>query len=457
MSSRLLALAACAAALVSGTASARAAAPGTPLSLRECLALALSHNPTLQAAHAVVRGSEAGVSGAWGGILPHLSPLTYGYSQSYYSKSDTATKIFFGNAVLTGRPVGYTAQGDHSMNLALSTDVFSFARWSELTRSRKELEASETSAIDTRESVAFATVQSYYDLVGAEKRRDVAIEAAGNARERMIRAKAFYNVGSSSRGDVSKAVRDHAQSQVDSIAAENVVAVSRARLAATLGIDPAAPLEVVSDLDDSTQPAPVVGNEDAGIVVGRRADVVASQARVAAAEAGHSVAKASILPSLSLSVNDSWSANHSLVPGSIDKNFTLTYFAQLSVPLFDVVGNRARIAQAAAAAEQAHFQLQERRQAATQDLVSARTSTRQVAAQVSAARTAVSAAEDDYDFSRERFRVGAGTSLELEDAQLGLKRARLSLIDALVQAKVADAALARAEGRSLVDGLGSAR
>ena len=235
------------------------------------------------------------------------------------------------------------------------------------------------------------------------------------------------------------------------------MAIARARLAATLGVDPSAPLEVVADLDESIQPASVNSTEDVNTVIRRRADVIAMEARVAAAEAGHAVAKASILPSLSLSVQDSWSANHSIVPNSFDKNFTLTYFAQLSLPLFDVIGNRARIAQAAATAEQTHFLLQGREQAAAQDLVTARTSSQQATAQVAAARTAVSAAEDDYDFSRERFRVGAGTSLELEDAQLGLKRARLSLIDALVQTKVAEAALARAEGRSLVEGTGSTR
>ncbi len=442
--------------MVAGAASARAADAGQPLTLRECLGLALTHNPSLQGAAAGVKGSEAGVTGAWGSILPRLGAYGYSVTQTYVSKADSQTFNFLGQKFVRQAHPSYTNPESHGMDISLSSEVLSFATWSNLRRSRKELEASNSSLIDTRETVAFTTVQHYYDLVGAEKRRDVAIEAVGNARERTTRAKAFYGVGNASRGDVSKAVRDLAQAQVDSIAAENAVSVSRARLAATLGVDPSAPLAVVTDIDDAA-PQSSAGAEPVSSVIDRRADVRAMQARVAAAEAGRSAAKASILPSLTLSASNNWSANSWLLPGSINQNFQLTYAAQFSLPIFDVIGNKARIGQASANAEQAHFQLQESRQAAAADLVAARTSVEQASAQVAAARTAVSAAEDDYDFSRERFRVGAGTSLELEDAQLGLKRARLSLIDALVQAKVAEAALARAEGRSLVEGIGSTR
>lgn len=456
ISSRVLAGVTCIAVWTGMTSVALAAEPNQPLTLRDCLSMAVAQNPTLQGAAAGVKGSQAGVAGAWGGILPRFGAYGYSVSQTYVSKADSQSFNFRGQTFGQAAHGSYTNPTNHGMDLTVSTEVLSFGRWSELTRNRRELEATQSSLVDTRETVAFTTVQNYYDLVGAEKRRDVAIEAAGNARERMTRAKAFYTVGNASRGDVSKAVRDLAQAQVDSIAAENAVSVSRARLAATLGIDPASPLEVVTDLDDASV-MPSANTEAVTAVIDRRADVRAMQARVAAAEAGRASAKASILPSITLSASNNWGANKWLLPGSIDKNFQLTYAAQLSLPIFDVIGNKSRISQASASAEQAHFQLQERRQAAAADLVSARTSVAQASAQVAAARTAVSAAEDDYDFSRERFRVGAGTSLELEDAQLGLKRARLSLIDALVQAKVAEAALARAEGRSLVDGAGSTR
>src|SRR5438445_13361936 len=105
----------------------------------------------------------------------------------------------------------------------------------------------------------------------------------------------------------------------------------------------------------------------------------------------------------------------------------------MTVPVFNWQTTHAQIAEAEAVAEEERWTREARRQAATQELVAARIGVEQAAAQLTLARTAVAAAEDDYAFSRERYRVGAGTSLELEDAQLGLERARVSLIDALVQ------------------------
>ena len=153
---------------------------------------------------------------------------------------------------------------------------------------------------------------------------------------------------------------------------------------------------------------------------------------------------------MSVSLYNSWSSNKFFFRDPLTRNYAWTLSMDMTVPILNWQSTRALIDEAAAVAEQARFTLEARRQTATQELVAARISVQQAALQLELARKGLAAAEDDYVFSRERFRVGAGTSLELQDAQLGLSRARVSQIDALVQAKVAEASLAHAEGRSIL-------
>jgi outer membrane protein len=56
-------------------------------------------------------------------------------------------------------------------------------------------------------------------------------------------------------------------------------------------------------------------------------------------------------------------------------------------------------------------------------------------------------ARQSLSLAEERFRVGAGSTLEVRDAQLSLTRAELSLLENRIDVEVARYALERAAGR----------
>jgi outer membrane protein TolC len=444
-----------------------------PLTLNECLRIALDRNPSVLGARAAVRSGTAGVSGALAPLVPHLGTFSMGYSRDYYGPRQRT--VIFNGIQFPGESPGYTGPPQFYMQLGLTTELLSLYRWKDLDRARIVEGATRIEEQDARSTVALATVEDYYGLVGAEKRLDVAIEAAGNARERQGRARAFYEVGNVSRGDVSKATRDLAQAELDSIAAENSVSVARARLAATMGLDPTTTLRVVSDLESPISSGSTGSSElaQAGAatvpdlsatrentaparrIIENRPDIRALRARAEAADAQRASTAASLLPSLSASLYNRWDAND--FPGSapLSRNYSWSLSFDLSVPILDWQANHARVIEAEALAEESRYTLESRRQTASQELVSARLAVREASARLEVAKKGLLAAEDDYAFSRERFRVGAGTSLELSDAQLGLSRARLSYIDAQVQARLAEAQLAHAEGREIAPGVES--
>jgi outer membrane protein TolC len=58
----------------------------------------------------------------------------------------------------------------------------------------------------------------------------------------------------------------------------------------------------------------------------------------------------------------------------------------------------------------------------------------------------VASAEEDHKFSKGRYELGAGTYLDLLNAEVSLQQARQQLVEALADARVAEAALERAIG-----------
>jgi outer membrane protein TolC len=65
---------------------------------------------------------------------------------------------------------------------------------------------------------------------------------------------------------------------------------------------------------------------------------------------------------------------------------------------------------------------------------------------IDVAQEGVASAEEDHKFSKSRYELGAGTYLDLLTAEVSLEEARQQLVEALADARVAEAALERAIG-----------
>jgi outer membrane protein TolC len=62
------------------------------------------------------------------------------------------------------------------------------------------------------------------------------------------------------------------------------------------------------------------------------------------------------------------------------------------------------------------------------------------------AKEGLASAEEDYKFSKGRYDLGAGTILDLLNAEVSLAQAKQSYVESLADAHVAEAALERAVG-----------
>ena len=121
----------------------------------------------------------------------------------------------------------------------------------------------------------------------------------------------------------------------------------------------------------------------------------------------------------------------------------------ISLPLFDGLNRERRVAEARVAESDARLAVTAREQQLRADVragvLNLQTSYRSAALQ----REVAANAAEELRLARERFRLGAGTSLEVTDAQTRLAEAERAVIDAVYTYHKSLAALEALVGRSL--------
>jgi outer membrane protein len=237
-----------------------------------------------------------------------------------------------------------------------------------------------------------------------------------------------------------------AQSQASTIRAQLILSRndrdrSRLDLLRTLNL----PLNTPIQLSDSLAGLPaeqLPGETDAiDQALRGRADLLAADRQLVAAERAVTAIRAERLPSVAIFGDQ----------GVVGKNWshllnTYTWGLQLSLPLFDGFRREARIEEQRATAREVDVRLGDLRQqtaievrGALLDLASARE-------QVDAARERLRFADQEVAQARERFRAGVSGNADVIAASLSLNAARTLVVDALTAYQSARVSLARAQG-----------
>lgn len=224
----------------------------------------------------------------------------------------------------------------------------------------------------------------------------------------------------------SRAARD--RTMIDLVRALNLPVGSRLALADSLGaLDSTG---VSTDEQQATRRA-----------LQSRPDLIAAQARVAAARQSVSSVRAERLPTLSLVGDDGFnglSYSHLLN--------TYEYGFQLSVPILDGFRREGRVQEQEGVVREAEIQQHDIEQQAAADVRGALIDLHSASEQVGATRERLGLAEQEVAQARERFRAGVAGNADVITALLSLTTAHTAVIDAQTSYQTARVALARAQG-----------
>lgn len=429
---------------VAGTGAARAADVPTdrPLTVEECVSIALSRSPALGVAQAQVQSAEGVRLSRWSGVLPRVSAGT------------SAGKIHSNNQ-RSVRDIGLGPQeirypsadlDSYGYDLTANLTVLDWSSWRGLQASGSDIASARAGEESSRETVAYNVRRQYYEYLRSIKLAGVAREAEELARRQLERTEALFDLGSVTRGDVLSARVEVAQTELNRISAENSVAVQRARLAREMGLPVDAPLEIVEEMGGPTRTIDVEGG---GTTLSNRGDVRQSRYRLESARTNLSAARGGYLPSLCLQWNYRWNDNERPdLFDSFDYNTSWSVFLNVSVPIFDGLATRGSVTQARASVISRERSQRDLELQAALEIEEARLAIDQAEKQVASATEGVALAEENHRLRQQMYEVGAATLLEVQTAQVDLTRARVSHVEALAGLRQAEALYARVTGRA---------
>ena len=393
---------------------------GATYGVIEVVDLALCQNPKTHESWANARAQAAQVGVAQSAYLPDLDGKA-GRSKIHTDSERTNTS---------------------SASLTLSWLLYdSGARSANLENARQLLSAAASTLDATVQNVFFSALQAYYNTQAARAAVIAAQESEKASRESLTAAEVRYRVGTGTPADRLQAQTAWSQATLNRIKAEGIVKIAYGTLANVMGLDANQPL-LLANIPESTPGASFERDVEALIADARqkRPDLKAAEAQVKAAQSSIDYARASGLPTLSLSAGPSWADTGNQTTHGDAIGLTLT------LPLFSGFETTYKVRAAQAKADVASAQRDAINQQIALDVWSAYQSLTTATQTFRTSTDLLASAEQSERVALGRYKAGVGNILDVLNAQSALATARLQRIQALLDWHVSRAALAKALG-----------
>ncbi|HET7564196.1 MAG TPA: TolC family protein [Gemmatimonadaceae bacterium] len=474
------------------TDTTQSAPQGPVLTLDQAITLALKNNPTHLQTVNNRSTANAAVRTAYGQLLPSLSASIGGG----YRKS--------GAQPFQGLNLGATADvvsSNYSLNVGYRLGVAQFLQPS---LASANANAAQADINGSAANVRMLVTQQYLTALESQAKAALQDTLVTQAQGQLELAKARLAVGSGTQLDVSKAEVTLGQAQVAALQAHDQVEIDKLTLFQQMGVPQPADVQLVSTF--TVEPVPITLDSALDLAHSRNPALQALRARDKAAGVNVKVAKSQYLPTLSFNTGwggytQSFTSNDyavatarqsklqqregcfsqdslrvgaglpsiSSICSGIDFGpadaaaarrandvfpfgFTSSpwsFNVSISLPIFDGFQREQNLQQAQANRNDARYQVRAQELQLTQAVTSAyltlETEQKTIAMQQHNAETA----RQGLELAQEKYRVGAATFLDLNDATVTYAQAENAYITAIYDYHKAFATLESAVGRPL--------
>lgn len=345
-------------------------------------------------------------------FLPSFSMSTSGSRGSGFAQDQGGRNIQFTSQTLNGSLSGQINLFDGFANIA------------SLRRSQHTLHASELAYDQTRQTVAFDVANNFLLYVNGGQLVIIQQENLESQRQLLTQIEEFVNVGSRPISDLYQQQAETAQAELNVLTAERDAELSKARLIQVLQLDPRGEYEFVAPRyeDIPVVPQDYDLRELFDIAFASRDDLAAQEARIRAAQQGIRVAKSVYWPRVGLggSYRSNYSPNDPMNRSFADQlegnrgnslGFTISY------PLFNNFSRSTQVQQAEVQYRNAMLEMESLKQNAALQVRQGYLEYEAARKSLEVSETQVLAAERALEASQNRYNVGAGTLVELSQAQ----------------------------------------
>ncbi|HKW42276.1 MAG TPA: TolC family protein [Gemmatimonadales bacterium] len=415
--------------------------PQLQITLAEAIRRALDVQPAMVQARGDVRNAGASNLAAAGAFLPTIN---VGGSSNLSSPNRYNTS--------TGQQVFAPSNTSYSGSLSLNLNLFDgFQRLSSKRAAAANEAAADAGLVNQRYQMSAATAQVFFAALATEELVRVGKAQVDRAKEELQISVNKFTAGAATRSDTLTATVDLGNARLSLLQAEANLATAQANLGRQIGVD-----QLVRALPDTSLPPPpdTTGFRVQALESSPVVEQTEAKARAAGAQA--SVAHSEYWPNLSVSYSNGYTGVDSmrrigLTPWSTTQNYVNNWALRFSLSwtIFNGFSREADqvstsvlrdVAQATAADTRRQMNAQ-----LTQQIAALFTAH----AQISITGANVAAATEARRVTQERYRLGAGTLLDLLTAEANMTQAQVNEVQARYNYLVARAQVEALVGHPL--------
>ncbi|QWG16073.1 TolC family outer membrane protein [Bradyrhizobium sediminis] len=410
--------------------------PALADTIEAALVRAYQNNPQLNAQRASVRATDESVPQALSGYRPRVAvtgSAGYQYTDTLTTSGGTPTNIVRTNI--------HGANAPRSLGATVSQTLFNGQQTANKTRAAESQVSGAREALRVLEqTVLLSGATIYMDYL-----RDSAIVEVQKSNVRVLeqtlkQTRDRFNVGEVTRTDVAQSEAQLAAGKTQLLTAEANLTTTRSKFRQIIGNEPEAlaPGSPVDRFLPATLPSAV----EVGLT--QNPNVTAAMFGIDVSYLQVKVNEGALLPTVSLQASVQQSYEQTM---TIYRSFSAAAVAQLSVPVYQGGAEYSLIRQSKETLAQQRLNLEQVRDQARANVVTAWGQLVAGKAQVQSAQAQVTASEIALNGVREEAKAGQRTTLDVLNAQQALVNARVALVTAQHDRVVASYAVLNAVGR----------
>ncbi|RPH88736.1 MAG: TolC family protein [Desulfobacteraceae bacterium] len=408
-----------------------------PLTLPDCIRIALEANPAGRAASAGVQGAKEAVGEAQAPFYPELG------LQAGYHRFQSHAFLPGWVRIPPGSPTVVGPTDDWLGGLRARYTLYDFGERNAHTliaKARQGLAEEEQSRI--RQDIILSVYHGFYGLTSALEAKRVADQNLDRSRDHLRLTSLKKEAGAVPKADVLRAQVEVSNAQLALVRAENLIRLARGNLNLSLGRPAEAPVAVASASQTLIRPEQMDLYLSMEQAAQSRPEIKAALKKIEVSQGNIQAAWSAYGPRLRAEGSYGW-RDSDFLPQDEDWAVGVT----LEWPLFTGFARKHRLARAKADLSKEEAEAERLKLAVRQEVWNAFSRVTEMYQTLETTQTLVQDALESHRLSRERYEAGAGTITELLDAQTALARAQATRVEAEWDYRISLAQFKRAAGK----------
>ena len=415
------------------------------ITLEQALKIALSENVSVKVADLEIKRSEYAKKGAYAALYPAID-LTGSYQRTLKKQVMYMT--------MNGQSMGIEVGKSNTINAGVSAamPVVNAQLWGSLKLSALDVELAVEKARSSRLDMVTQVKNAYFGTLMAKEAFDVYKQVYENAVQNLEETQKKFDAQKVSEFELVRAKTSVANAIPNVYNAESSIILALWQLKAVLGVDLDMNLDVAGKLDDYSQQMFYDIHQHDSVSLDNNSTMKQLAIQVEQLAQNIKLQKYANIPSLALAFSFSYM---SMADDVSFKEFPWTPYStvglSLNIPIFAGTKRYQAIRQAKNQHQQVKLQVENTERQLKIAIRQSLNSMEMNMKSYYAAESAVESAQKAYDIAEASYKLGRGTLLDLNDAQLALTQSQLAKSQAVYNFITAKSQLEQTLGNDFVE------